>query len=228
MSLVSTLAFETVFRGDPPPRDGPYLLDQAIGFVKGHWLGYLPDRAYWPPELDDRNAVDRRALFEIGARADDELGAVHTLVATYVWTTGTKWRKASHLGSVFDSNPGLVGANLSLAVRTARTGSAVDGYALLTRRGSHPLARLGMAEASRVLHFGAFDAGGPLILDQHVTVGVNALRGTDWSPDGPWSAEQYGDYLGYAAEWAERWAPGTSTDLVERTLAAAGQALGRA
>jgi hypothetical protein len=227
---VATLAFETVFRGTPPPRDSAYLLDQATGFVKGHWLGYLPDRECWPAELDDRTTVDRRALFAIGARADDELGAVHTLVATQVWAVGTKWRNAAKLGSVFDSNPGAVGSNLAHAVRVARSEGPVAGYAALARRGSHALARLGAADVGRVLHFGAYDPdrGGPLILDQHVTVGVNALRGTDWSPDGPWSAEQYGDYLGYAAEWAERWAPGTATDLVERTLAAAGQALGRA
>jgi hypothetical protein len=227
---VATLAFETVFRGTPPDRDSAYLLDQAAGFVKGHWLGYLPDSAYWPAELDDRTTVDRRVLFAVGARADDELGAIHTLVATQVWVVGTKWRNASKLGSVFEANPGTVGANLAHAVRTARADGAVAGYATLTRRGSHALAKLGAADGGRVLHFGAYDpaTGGPLILDQHVTVGVNALRGSTWSPDGPWSAEQYGDYLGYAAEWAERWAPGTATDLVERTLAAAGQALGRA
>jgi 8-oxoguanine DNA glycosylase-like protein len=227
---VATLAFETVFRGTPPARDSAYLLDQSIGFVKGHWLGHLPDRAYWPAELDDRTTVDRRVLFAIGARADDELGAIHTLVAAQVWTVGTKWRNAAKLGSVFDANPGTVGANLAHAVRTARADGPVAGYAALARRGSHALARLAPADIGRVLHFGAYDpaTGGPLILDQHVTVGVNALRGSDWSPDGPWSAEQYGDYLGYAADWAERWAPGTATDLVERTLAAAGQALGRA
>ncbi len=227
---MATLAFETVFRGTPPARASPYLLDQAVGFVKGHWLDYLPDRACWPAELDDRTTVDRRVLFAIGARADDELGAVHTLVATQVWAVGTKSRNASKLGSVFDANPDAVGANLSQAVRTARAEGAVAGYATLARRGSHALARLGSADVGRVLHFGAYDpvTGGPLILDQHVAVGVNALRGSNWSPDGPWSTEQYGDYLGYAAEWAERWAPGTATDLVERTLAAAGQALGRA
>jgi hypothetical protein len=227
---VATLAFETVFRGTPPARDSAYLLDQAVGFVKGHWLDYLPDRAYWPAELDDRTTVDRRVLFAIGARADDELGAIQTLVATQVWTVGTKWRKAANLASVFESNPDTLGASLAHAVRTARAEGAVAGYATLAKRGSHALARFGAADASRVLHFGAYDpaSGGPLILDQHVTVGVNALRGSDWSPDGPWSAEQYGDYLGYTAEWAERWTPGTPTDLVERTLAAAGQALGRA
>ncbi|MET1072018.1 MAG: hypothetical protein ABWY11_05170 [Umezawaea sp.] len=227
---MSSLAFETVFRGTPPPRDGAYLLDQANGFVKGHWLGYLPDRAYWPTELDDRATVDRRVLFEIGARADDDLGAVHTLVATTVWAVGTKWRNAAKLGAIFDANPDDLGANLSLAVRTARSEGPAAGYALLSKRGTHALAKLGTADASRVLHFGAYDPaeGGPLILDQHVTVGVNALRGSTWSPDGPWSAEQYTDYLGYATDWAHRWAPGTPTDLVERTLAAAGQARGRA
>jgi len=223
---VTALKFETVFRGSPPPRDGPYLLDQAVTFVKGRWLDYLPDRSCWPAELDERTTVDRRVLFTIGERADDALGAARLLVATFVWATGTKWRNAERLGRVFDENRDVVGPHLAAAVTVARE-DAVAGFAMLTRKGAHALSRLGGAEFTRVLHFGAFDGTGPLILDQNVTVGINALRGSDWSPDGPWSAEQYGDYLTYAADWADQWESGTSPDLVERTLSAAGQALGR-
>lgn len=224
---MTALTFETVFRGDPPPRDSPYLLDQGTTFIKGHWLGHLPDREFWPKELDDLTSVDRRTLFTLGEDADNEVGVVRLLVATFAWTMGTRWRTASRLGQVFEENRDVVGPHLAEAVRTARAEGPVAAFTMLTRRGSHALSKLGGPEFTRVLHFGAFHQTGALILDQNVTVGINALRGTDWHPDGPWSAEQYGDYLGLAADWAERWAPGTSTDLVERTLSAAGQALGR-
>ncbi|PRY38073.1 hypothetical protein [Umezawaea tangerina] len=227
---MASLAFETVFRDTPPPRDGAYLLDQATTFVKGHWLDHLPDRAYWPPELDDRTTVDRRTLFTIGTRADTPLGAIHTLVATTVWTTGTKWRNAPKLGAVFTANPTNLGENLSLAIRTTRSESPTSGYTLLSKRGPHPLPALSTAATTRVLHFGAYTptTNGPLILDHNITIAINALRGSTWHPDGPWSTEQYTDYLNYASAWATRWSPHTPTDLVERTLSAAGQALGRA
>ncbi|MFB9907562.1 8-oxoguanine DNA glycosylase OGG fold protein [Allokutzneria oryzae] len=223
---MSALHFDKVFRGTPPARDSAYLLRQKVGFSKQHWLPQLPDPACWPPELD-AEAVDRHTVFEIARRADDDLGAVHALVAATVWATGPKQRGAVKLGLVFDHNPGVVGAHLAAAVRGTREDGPVAGFTMLTRKGSHALARLGGAMFTRVLYFAAFDGTtGPLILDQNVAIAVNALRGSDWSLDGPWSPEQYGDYLGYAAEWAQQWRPGTATDLVERTLSAAGQALG--
>ena len=223
---MSVLDFDKVFRGTPPARDSVYLLRQRVGFNKLHWLPHLPDAAFWPPELD-AGTVDRRTIFQIARRADDDLGAVHTLVAAYVWTSGPKQRGAVKLGMVFDHNPGTVGPNLAAAVRKTREDGPVAGFTVLARKGSHALGRLPGSGFTKVLYFAAFDGKtGPLILDEHVVIAVNALRGSDWGLDGPWSPEQYGDYLGYAAEWAERWRKGTPTDLVERTLSAAGQALG--
>ncbi|WP_086827100.1 hypothetical protein [Allokutzneria sp. NRRL B-24872] len=223
---MSALDFDKVFRGTPPARDSVYLLRQKVGFTKLHWLPQLPDPAFWPPELET-GTVDRHTVFQIARRADDELGAVHTLVAASVWTSGPKQRGAIKLGMVFGHNPDMVGPNLAAAVRATREDGPLAGFAMLTRKGSHALGRLPGSGFTKVLYFAAFDGKkGPLILDEHVVIAVNALRGSDWGMDGPWSPEQYGDYLGYAAEWAERWRKGTATDLVERTLSAAGQALG--
>lgn len=233
---MAALQFHSVFRDVPPARDGAYLLGQQFPFSREHWLRHLPDAAFWPRALDlcpvvgRWPVIDRRTAFAVAQRAEDDLSAVHALVAAYVWGAGLKARTAARLRFIFDANPSGIGESLLTALRAARTEGAVAAFTLLSRKGEHALSGLDASTFTKVLYFGAFGHSAglhqPLILDRDVTVAVNALRGSDWSPGGPWSPEQYEDYLGYVAGWAEEWRPGTSPDVVERTLSAAGQALG--
>ncbi|WP_199442086.1 hypothetical protein [Umezawaea beigongshangensis] len=221
---MTTLEPGAVFRGDPPPRDGPYLLGQRVRFDERSWTSHLPDASLWPRELAGRDEVSRRTLFTVARDAVNEPGAARTLVAAAVWQHAPKSRFAAVLGRLVREP---VGQHLAAAVRTART-SPADAFAQLTRKGELALPELTADLFTPVLHFAVYGESGPLVLDRYVVTALNALRGTDWSPDGPWSPEQYGDYLAVAAEWAAAWGSGTTTDVVERTLSAAGRALGSA
>lgn len=101
-------------------------LAQAINFDPERWRRLLPDCALWPDALDDRPRgskwpqVDRATVLQIGARADDPLGALK-LGARSVHR---------QIQVLVDTPPNVVGSRLQTAIQVLR----IEGASRLSLR----------------------------------------------------------------------------------------------
>lgn len=206
------------------------VLAQAINFDPDRWRRLLPDRALWPDALDDRPRVskwpqvDRATVLQIGAQADDPLGALRLYVASSVWGAGTRARSVHRQIQVLvDTPPDVVGSRLQAAIRVLRSEGAIAAFAAL-RTGSGRIHGLGPSFFTKVLYFASAAAGDyqPLILDRFVVASLNRAGVTDWPPS-MWTTDQYGRYLAWAHEWATAWDGGVTADVVEYQLFADGK-----
>jgi hypothetical protein len=219
--------------GGPPPGRDQWVLGQSFPFSPNKWRDQLPRRDLWPPELDGLLAsgpgrwprVDRRAVFRVGERAAEPLGAARTLVAADVWGTGTRGLGRVRRLRVFDHDADEVGDRLAAAVRILGADGPVKAYAYLHGDNRNLIRHLGPSFGTKFLYFAGYDSvpGGrqPLILDQYVALALNQMCGLSWPTLG-WSTQQYAEYLNLAHSWASEWH--TSPDVIERVLFSVGKA----
>ncbi|MFD6563876.1 hypothetical protein [Micromonospora profundi] len=226
--VTGTPACTPLFDEEPPPREA-YILDHGFRFNPDTWrrrlsdgidlpawFGDLPRAGRWP-------RITRGDLLRNGAAADTGRLAVDVLIGAYAWGHGLPARRGpARLRQVFDRNIGRVEQHLGETVRLLRSGGPLAAYVGLNHGGDHNLRRLGASFFTKLLYFLGWDSAagghGPLIMDQYVVIGLNAFRNTAWKPLGPWTADQYGEYLSWAQETARGWGAGTETDVVERAL----------
>jgi hypothetical protein len=216
------------FRTDAPDREEA-VLDQWSGYYPYQWLQRLPDPSLWPEPLplapadgERRPTVDRRAVLEIGAALHDPASAVHAYVASAVWGTGTNAQGVARRCAIFTGSADDVGQRLLSVAQVMLDHGPDEAYAEL--HGDRRVKYLGPAFGTKFLYFCGFDrAPGrrqPLILDSYVASALNQLCGLSL-PLSNFSPEVYAFYLDLAHRWADEW--GTSPDVVERVLFAAGR-----
>lgn len=190
------------------------MLAQGIRFDPARWKRLLPDRAWWPAELDGTNVVTRETVFAICRGNDITRG----LVAACVWGAGTDVESVVRRGKVFTHNqPGVLGFRLAVALEVLHESGPVAAYAAF--RGPQQLAYLGPAFFTKFLYFAGYETTPeprPLILDRFVASGLRA----GW-PTAAWTSAQYGEYLRHAHAWAHE--TGTAPDAVEMALFQAGK-----
>jgi hypothetical protein len=211
------------FQGAPPDRN-TCVLAQAIRFSPEQWRDALPDPALWPPELEaapksdgeGHHLVERRIVLQIGERATEPLGAVHTLVAADVWGTGTSARGRRRRLWVFDQGVDAVGNLLASAAQRLHADGPLAAYAYLHGNGNI-IKHLGASFGTKFLYFSGYGrcCGGqqPLILDDNVAAALDRLCGL--------TSPQYAEYLDLAHAWAREWQ--TSPDVIERVLFSVGK-----
>lgn len=180
------------------------------------WFEDLPRVGRWP-------RVTRADLLQAGAAAHTGRAATDILVGAYAWGSGlSSGRSAARMGRIFDLNDECVEQHLGETLRVLRSNGPVAAYAALGHGGDYRLERLGPSFFTKLLYFLGWDSAAeehrPLIMDQYVVIGMNDCRGTSWLPRGPWTADQYGEYLAWAQEIACGWGDGTETDVVERSI----------
>jgi hypothetical protein len=147
--------------GGPPPGRDQWVLGQSFPFSPDKWRDQLPRRDLWPPELDGLLAsgpgrwprVDRRAVFRVGERAAEPLGAARTLVAADVWGTGTRGLGRARRLRVFDHDADEVGDRLAAAVRILGADGPVQAYAYLHGDGRNLIRHLGPSFGTKFLYF---------------------------------------------------------------------------
>src|SRR5262249_47214572 len=148
---------------------------------------------------------------------NDDLGAVHTLVGALVWGIGTKARNVTRHLRLFAAAD--VPRKLGSSVRVMAADGPKRAYEVLS--GENHVRYLGPAFFTKLLYFaGMHHCAGtlvPLILDDNVRIGMNALRWTSWPSTG-WTASQYEEYLRVGNDWASQWAGGVAPDLIELAL----------
>ncbi|MFG3601071.1 8-oxoguanine DNA glycosylase OGG fold protein [Micromonospora chersina] len=234
---MGTPACTPLFDEDPPPRD-TYILDHGFGFNPETWRRRLPDGIDLPawfgdfPRAGRWPRITRGDLLREGAAADTGRAAVDILIGAYTWGHGLPARRGpARLRQVFDRNNGRVEQHLGEALRLLRDGGPLAAYQSLSHGGDRRLRRLGASFFTKLLYFLGWDSAAgsrrPLIMDQYVVIGLNACRSTEWDPLGPWTADQYGEYLSWAQEKAGTWGVGTEADVVERAVWAYGSCLAR-
>lgn len=235
--MTETPACTPLFDEEPPPRD-TYILDHGFRFNPETWRRRLPEGVGLPvwfsdlPRAGRWPRMTRGDLLREGAAADPGPAAVDILIGAYVWGHGLPARRGpARLRQVFDRNNGRVEQHLGEALRLLRGEGPLAAYQSLSHRGDYRLMRLGASFFTKLLYFLGWDSGvgrqWPLIMDQYVVVGLNACRSTEWKPLGPWTADQYGEYLSWAEEKARTWGAGTETDVVERAVWEYGSCLAR-
>ncbi|MFF0251611.1 hypothetical protein ACFYPW_03885 [Micromonospora zamorensis] len=226
--MTGTPAGTPLFDEDPPPR-GTYIVDHGFRFNPEIWRRRLPDGIDLPawfgdlPRAGRWPRITRGDLLRNGAAADTGRAAVDVLIGAYAWGHGlpARWGPA-RLSKVFDRNIGRVEQHLGEALGLLRSGGPLAAYEGLHQGGDHRLRQLGTSFFTKLLYFLGWDSAAgshrPLIMDQYVVIGLNASRKTAWKPLGPWTADQYGEYLSWAEEIARAWGAGTETDVVERAV----------
>lgn len=217
-----------IFDGPPPARD-TYIADHWFGFNPATWRRWLLESAPWPDWLDELPyagrwpRITRGHLLSAGNAANGGQTADQLLIGAYIWGSGLPaGRGPVRLRRVFDRNPARVQPRLAGAVEVLRGEGAAAAYRQLSWGGRYKLTGLGASFFTKLLYFAGWDSAAgalrPLILDRSVVVGLNAVGGTQWPPFGPWTADQYADYLDWAPDEADRWGPGTTADVVERAV----------
>jgi hypothetical protein len=220
-----------LFSEQPPDRER-YILGQGFAYCPHHWTDRLPDPNMWPAELASRPPegrwprIYRRDVFDFARRLRKPLDAIHLYVAASAWGVGTKARLVTRRVWVLDRNndPGVT---LRDAARALRAQGPIEAYRAMNEGGDLRLDYLGPGFFTKVLYFTGWDQvpglRQPLIMDQHVVRALNEQAGLGWDLDWNWTANQYGQYLDLAHEWAEDW--GTAPDVVERRLFERGKEL---
>ncbi|WP_431882393.1 hypothetical protein [Micromonospora gifhornensis] len=214
--------------GEVPPRD-TYILDHGFQFNPATWQRWLPagidlpdwlrvcsPAAGWP-------CVTRRDLLNAGANAQSGHDAMGILIGAYVWGSGLPaGRGPVRLRRILGLNEDHTASRLGKALRVLRTEGSLAAYATFRPRGEYRLRGLGASFYTKLLYFlGWHSAAGdqrPLIMDQFVVIGLNRCRNTAWRPFGPWTTDQYGEYLTWAHEQATRWGARIEADVVERAV----------
>lgn len=217
-----------LFDEELPPREA-YILDHGLRFNPESWQRRLPDGIDLParfgalPRLDRWPRITRGDLLRDGAAADTGSAAVDVLIGAYAWGHGLPARRGpARLRQVFDRNVSRVEQHLGETLHLVRTRGSLAAYEGLNHGGDQRLKGLGASFFTKLLYFFGWDSvvGGhrPLIMDQYVVIGLNASRNTEWKPLGPWTTDQYCEYLSWAKEKAREWGAGTETDVVERAV----------
>ena len=215
-----------------PPSRETWVLGQEFRFSPRQWISRLPDPALWPPELESlpetangRQVIDRNAVFRVGRRATDPVGAGQALLASVVWGTGMAARERTRRLRVFQPPTGEICDQLAGAIEVLRSEGALAAYTHLHGHGRNLIKHLGPSFGTKLLYFCGYDSSPgmlkPLILDRHVAAPVNRLCGLSW-PDIGFSPSQYYHYLDLAHGWASSW--DTSPDVIERVLFSIGKA----
>jgi len=225
-------AYPLPFRGPAPDRTA-WVLEHATSFDPEHWRPYLGDDAFLPPEFaalrtDARGyrVITRGDVHKIAKRATEPLGALHTYVAAAAWGSG---KRPARPRRVFDGDRGrawTVAEKLKVAAEELASAGPVAAYRAMDVGGAAYTPGLRAAFATKFLHYAGYartrpQKRCPLILDSHVALALNRLLDLGWGSFG-WTGDQYGWYLGLAADWAARW-DDSAPDVIERVLFSIGQ-----
>lgn len=227
------------FGGEPPTRDD-YILAHAVRFNPHTWRQHLPQDGYSLPLLSEpptqgttRRSITRSELLALGSSLGSGADAGHCLVAAVIWGSGTRsrWWPTTLANLLLGARRNETERHLWKAICTLREVGVVDAYAALQPGGEHHLAGIGPSFFTKLLYFAGWSSAAgdlkPLIMDRYVVVGLNEQRGTDWRTSGPWTSDQYRDYLEWAQNRAVDWGAGVSPDVVERRIWEYGQCLSR-
>lgn len=147
------------------------------------------------------------------------------LVATTIWGYGTFGRGIKALHTMLQGRPGDDVASTTTDIVTASRSSAASGFTSLFEGGKPRIPWLGIAYGTKVVHFAGYDHAEPppLILDQRVWIGSQALDGKTPVPNPAkyTTSEQYRQYCEWAADVAAR--QGVTPQHVEYALFAHGR-----
>ncbi|WP_338324113.1 hypothetical protein [Micromonospora costi] len=214
---------------DEPPTRERYVLDHGFSFNPTTWRRRLPAPIDLPTFLSGLPLngpwprISRGDLLRAGAEAHTGRAARDILIAAYVWGHGLPSRRGpARLQRVLDLNGGDTDRWLGEAVSILRSEGPRAAYEALDHGGRCKLKRLGPSFFTKLLYFLGWNSCSgrqrPLILDRYVVIGLKRCGSVDWPEFGPWTADQYAEYLAWAREKASQWGVETEADVVERRL----------
>lgn len=180
--------------------DEDQVLAQGFRFRPIWWTSRVPRE--WgrflnelPAEAGEYRRITRRDVLIAH-------GLPQSLVAGYVWGTGTSAFLVGRRARVFrDNDRERIADRLQSAAAKLRNGNTVEAYESMLRGHPNNLKHLGPSFFTKFLY--AADAkdsrpGRALILDQFVAVALKDLDGWDISRTGPWGPTTYENWLDHA------------------------------
>lgn len=194
--------------------------------VLGHGFRFRP--TWWTPRvaqgwgdfLEQLPAWDRG--YRLITRADvlaaaTSHGLPQTLLAGYVWGTGTSAFLVGRRARVFrDNDVQRMDDSLQAIAADLSSGNTIEAYTSMLRGHPHNLKHLGPSFFTKFLYAADARSGRPgraLILDQFVAVALKAVDGWDISRNGPWDPATYSKWIDHAHSIAT--AEGVRADAVE-------------
>ncbi|MBE5488557.1 hypothetical protein E3G71_001058 [Mycobacteroides abscessus] len=198
--------------------------------------GFLFRPTWWTPRVPQgwgdflEQLPGRDRGYRLITRAD-VLGAAtshglpQTLLAGYVWGTGTSAFLVGRRARVFrDNDAQRVDESLQSVAADLDSGNTVEAYTSMLRGHPHNLKHLGPSFFTKFLYAADARNGRPgraLILDQFVAVALEAVDGWDISRSGPWGPSTYAKWIDHAHAIAA--AEGVRADAVEMAYFNLGQ-----
>jgi hypothetical protein len=186
--------------------------------VPNGWGSYLDEL---PPLERGYHRINRHDLLTID-------GLPQTLLAGYVWGTGTSAFLVGRRARVFrDNDATRITDCLQAVADELSRGNIVDAYYSMLRGQPKNLKHLGPSFFTKFLYAADADGNQPgraLILDQFVAVALKDIDGWDISRTGPWDSSTYGRWLEHAHRLAA--AEGVRPDAVEMAYFNHGRGIG--